>query len=65
MGYSFVAVKNNEKIIYNRPFNLAFYIAASVAGAGIVWTLYNGLASELNGAMIQHSLTGQHRSSSC
>ncbi len=25
MGYSFVAVKNNEKIIYNRPFNLLLY----------------------------------------
>ena len=47
MGYSFVAVKNNEKIIYNRPFNLAFILLLSVAGAGIVWTLYNGLASEL------------------
>lgn len=47
MGYSFVAVKNNEKIIYNRPFNLAFILLLFVAGAGIVWTLYNGLASEL------------------
>ncbi|VED35137.1 transcriptional regulatory protein YedW [Escherichia coli] len=48
MGYSFVAVKKiMKRLSITVRLTLLFILLLFVAGAGIVWTLYNGLASEL------------------